>query len=159
MGPSGCGKSTLGMAIGDRLRLPFIEGDDCHPPENIAKMRRGEPLTDADRWPFLDAVGRALAACPDGAVASCSSLKRAYRDRLRAHRPDLLFVLPELPRAVLASRLARRGGHFMPDSLLASQMDELERPAADENAILIDGELGVDEQVDRICECFEIDDF
>ncbi len=139
MGVSGCGKTTLARMLADRLGLRFIEGDDCHPPANVAKMRAGIPLDDADRQPFLDAVARALAAAPGGAVASCSALRRAYRDRIRAIVPDVRFVLPVLDGAALHERLAARAGHFMPPSLLASQLATLEPPQADEDALVLDG--------------------
>jgi carbohydrate kinase (thermoresistant glucokinase family) len=147
MGPSGCGKSTLGAALAARLGVPFIEGDALHPPENLAKMAAGVPLDDADRAPFLDAVGAALAARPEGAVASCSALRRTYRDRLRARAGRVAFVLPLAPRAVLAARLAGRAGHFMPASLLDSQMATLERPGADELACVVDAAAPPDAQV------------
>lgn len=147
MGPSGNGKSALGAVLAARLGLPFIEGDDCHPPANIAKMARGEPLTDADRAPFLDAVAAALASHPGGAVAACSALKRTYRDRLRAALPALTFVLPQVPAEVLQARMASRPGHFMPPSLLASQLATLEPPLADETALLLDGEQSLENLV------------
>lgn len=150
MGPSGNGKSTLGLALAQDLGLPFIEGDDCHPPANIAKMARGEALDDADRAPFLDAVGAALARHPGGAVASCSALRCAYRDRLRQLVPGLVFVLPQLDRATLERRMAGRTGHFMPASLLDSQLAALEPPAADESAVVLDGSLPVTELVARL---------
>lgn len=150
MGPSGNGKSTLGAALADRLALPFIEGDDCHPPANLAKMARGEPLDDADRAPFLAAVGAALAARPGGAVAACSALKRRYRDQLRAAVPQVLFVLPQIDRATLHQRMASRAGHFMPPSLLDSQLAALELPAAGEQALLVDGTLPLPQLLGRI---------
>lgn len=150
MGPSGNGKSALAAALAERLGLPFIEGDDCHPPANLAKMARGEPLDDADRAPFLDAVGAALAAHPHGAVAACSALKRSYRDQLRQAVPQLLFVLPQVDRATLHHRMALRPGHFMPPSLLDSQLATLEQPQADEAALLLDGNLPLDLLVERI---------
>lgn len=150
MGPSGNGKSTLGAALADRLALPFIEGDDCHPPANLAKMARGEPLDDADRAPFLAAVGAALAAHPAGAVAACSALKRRYRDQLRAAVPQVLFVLPQIDRATLHHRMASRAGHFMPPSLLDSQLAALELPAAGEQALLVDGTLPLPQLLGQI---------
>lgn len=147
MGPSGNGKSALGSALAARLGLPFIEGDACHPPANIAKMARGEPLDDADRAPFLDAVGAALAAQPHGAVAACSALKHAYRERLRQLVPGLLFVLPQVPRAELHRRMGARPGHFMPPSLLDSQLAALEPPQAGERIVLLDGTLPLPELV------------
>ena len=141
IGPSGNGKSTLGRAIAERLGWHFIEGDDHHPPGNIARMARGEPLTDEDRAPFLDSIGRALAAS-DGAVAACSALKRSYRDRLvRLAGKPVLFVLPRVPRDELQRRMERRTGHFMPTALLESQLATFEEPAPDENAVIVDGTL------------------
>jgi carbohydrate kinase (thermoresistant glucokinase family) len=150
MGPSGCGKSTLGSVLADALDWQFIEGDDFHPPSNKAKMARGEPLTDADRIPFLDGVGEALARAPGGAVASCSALRRSYRDRLRRHAGSLLFVLPEVPRAELARRLRERPRSFMPPSLLDSQLATLEPPGEDEDAMSIDGTRPVSGEIRRI---------
>lgn len=146
MGPAGCGKSTLGRALADDLRWEFIEGDDFHPAANKAKMAGGEPLTDADRIPFLDGIGKALAGAHDGAVASCSALRRRYRDRLRAHAGRLLFVLPEVPRAELARRLAGRPQHFIA-SLLDSQLATLEPLKDDEEGLEIDGTIPVAEEM------------
>ncbi len=144
MGPSGNGKSTLTRALADQLGWRFIEGDDHHPPANIAKMASGEPLTDTDRAPFLASIGAALA---DGGVASCSALKRAYRDQLRGAAGRVLFVLPQVPPAELARRMASRPGHFMPPALLASQLAALEMPALDERALLLDGTQPVADMV------------
>jgi len=151
MGVSGCGKSTLARALADRLGWRFIEGDALHPPANIAKMAAGIPLDDADRLPFLDNVAEAAAACGDGgAVIACSGLKRAYRDRIRARAGDIMFVLPLLDRDHLLERLERRLGHFMPASLLDSQLATLELPGPDERAVLIDGVAPVEAQVERV---------
>ena len=138
MGPSGNGKTTLGRLLADRLGWQFIEGDDHHPPANLAKMARAEPLDDADRAPFLDSIAAALR---DGhGVAACSALKRAYRERLASVAGgNLLFVLPQVPEAELARRMRERSGHFMPPSLLASQLATLELPGPEEPALLIDG--------------------
>jgi len=145
MGPSGNGKSALGAVLAARLGLPFIEGDDCHPPANLAKMARGQALTDEDRAPFLDAVAAALARHPGGAVAACSALKRAYRAYLRAAVPGVVFILPRVSPQVLRARMTSRPGHFMPPSLLASQIATLEPPMADETAIVLDGEQPLDD--------------
>lgn len=138
MGVAGCGKSTVAQALADRLGLPMIEGDALHPPANVAAMSAGRPLTDADRWPWLDAVGAALAAAPGGAVATCSALKRRYRDRLRAEAGDVLFVHLTGDRDLIAIRMSAREGHFMPLSLLDSQFAALEPPGPDENAVAAD---------------------
>ena len=140
IGPSGNGKSTLGQAISGRLGWRFIEGDDHHPPANIAKMSRGEALTDADRLPFLDSIARTLA---DGeAVAACSALKRTYRERLlRVARLPILFVLPRVSPEELKRRMENRPGHFMPPGLLHSQLATFEPPAQDENCLTLDGML------------------
>jgi gluconokinase len=135
MGVCGCGKTTVGRLLAAGLGLPFVEGDELHPQANVAKMAAGMPLTDEDRAAWLDAVAARLAAAPGGAVASCSALKRRYRDRLRADAPHLRFVHLHGPRALLEQRLSARRGHYMPASLLDSQLQTLEAPAPDERAI------------------------
>lgn len=136
MGVSGCGKSTVGAALADRLGVPYVDGDDLHPPPNIAKMQGGQPLTDADRWPWLDAVARVLVRPP--VVVGCSALRRVYRDRLRAGAGGpVRFVHLAGDRAVLAARMAGRTGHFMPAALLDSQLATLEPPGPDE-ALTVD---------------------
>lgn len=143
MGVSGSGKSTLGAMIVAQLDCPFIEGDAIHALEAIAKMRSGEALTDADRWPWLDRLGAAITEATQAhglVVAACSALRRCYRDRLRAAIPvPTRFVLLDIDRARLATRLARRADHFMPASLLDSQLAALEPPMADELAVVLDG--------------------
>lgn len=138
MGVSGCGKSTVGRLLAQTLGLPFIEGDDLHPPRNVALMASGTPLTDEDRASWLQAVGRALADQPEGAVASCSALRRSYRDRLREAVPGLCFVHLRGARPLLEQRLGQRQGHYMPASLLDSQLRTLESPAADEQVLEFD---------------------
>jgi gluconokinase len=135
MGVSGCGKTTVGHALAQALGWRFIEGDALHPAANVARMAAGIALTDEDRRGWLDAVGRELAeaaARHEGVVASCSALKRRYRDQLRAAEPRLRFVHLHGPREVIEARLALRSGHYMPASLLQSQFDALEPPAEDE---------------------------
>jgi gluconokinase len=148
MGVSGCGKSTLGRALAERLGWAFVEGDDQHPPANIAKMAAGIPLDDADRAPFLANVADAMAAALDhGVVATCSALKYTYRQLIRNRVGTVAFAMPVLDIAALRARTQHRTGHFMPASLLDSQLASLELPGADENAIFVDGAKSVDEQV------------
>ena len=148
MGVSGSGKSTVGAALAQRLRVPFADADDLHPPANIAKMATGIPLDDEDRRPWLERVGRWLAHHPDGGVVSCSALKRSYRAQLRAHARHVLFVHLDGSHDVIARRQASRPGHFMPAALLASQFATLEPLAADEPGAVVD----VDQPVDAIVE-------
>lgn len=135
MGVSGSGKSTVGRDLADALGVPFVDGDGLHPPANVAKMSAGVPLDDDDRAPWLDAIAARLAAGP--VVIACSALKRAYRDRLRAAAPQLRLVFLHGDRATLLPRMARPG-HFMPASLLDSQLATLEAPDPDEHAIELD---------------------
>jgi len=151
MGPSGCGKSTLARALAQALDYQLVEGDELHPPANVRKMQSGQPLDDADRAPWLEAVTAALARNDStGVVATCSALKRRYRDQLRAAAGPLIFVLPLAAREVLAQRLATRAGHFMPSSLLDSQLADFEPLAEVEEGLLIDGASGVASQVEYI---------
>ena len=151
MGVSGSGKSTVGVALAKRLGCAFEEGDDLHPPANIAKMSAGIALDDADRAPWLAAVGRWIAGCGDGwGVVSCSALKRSYRDTLRdAGLASLAFVLLDTDEATLRDRLLHRT-HFMPVSLLDSQLATLERPGADEQALTLAEQGGTANDVDAI---------
>ncbi|MEL6206543.1 MAG: gluconokinase, partial [Pseudomonadota bacterium] len=117
----------------------YIDGDDLHPPANIAKMAAGLPLTDADRWPWLDAVGARLATARGPILVGCSALKRAYRDRIRAHAgAEVIFVHLSGSAGILAARMASRPGHFMPAHLLESQLATLEPLGADERGGVID---------------------
>jgi gluconokinase len=146
MGVSGSGKSTVGAALAQRLRVPFADADDFHPEANIAKMTAGHALNDDDRRPWLDALGVWLADHSDGAVMSCSALKRMYREQLRSHCPAVEFLHLAGTPDVIGRRQASRPGHFMPPSLLASQFETLEPLEADENGIAID----VDQDIDSI---------
>ena len=150
MGVSGSGKTTLGEALRDRLGFRFFDADSFHPPENVAKMAAGIPLDDADRAPWLTRLADLLReetakGAPVG--LACSALRRRYRDRLREGAPDLVFVLLEIDRATIEGRLAGRKGHYMPPSLLDSQLATLESPEADEAVIRVDARQPVDEMV------------
>ena len=129
MGVAGCGKSAVGERIAQSLGLPLVEGDEFHPASNIDKMSRGLPLEDDDRAGWLDRLAAELARHPAGAVLTCSALKRAYRDRLRAAAPGLRFVHLQLTQEEALRRVQSRGGHFYPPSLVASQFEALEDPA------------------------------
>jgi len=148
MGVSGSGKSTVGAALAQRLRVPFSDADDLHPEANIAKMSRGEALDDHDRYPWLERVGAWLAEHPDGGVMSCSALRRKYRDQLRHHAPGTEFVLLAGSREVIERRQASRPGHFMPASLLTSQLATLEPLEPDEGGLVLDVNQSVDEIVE-----------
>jgi gluconokinase len=139
MGVSGSGKSLIGGLFARALGVEFIEGDDYHSPENVARMSAGLPLTDEQRQAWLAAIAARLdAARGAGIVVSCSALKRAYRDVLRGGAADVRFVYLEGTRALLEERLAGRRGHFMPSSLLDSQLATLEPPSPDEQAWVCD---------------------
>jgi gluconokinase len=145
MGVSGSGKSTVGAALAQRLRVPFADADDFHPPANIAKMTAGEALDDTDRRPWLEAIGEWLVAHREsGGVMSCSALKRKYRDQLRQHAHEVEFVHLHGSREVIARRQASRPGHFMPASLLDSQFATLEPLAPDERGQVVDVDQGID---------------
>ena len=150
MGPSGCGKSTLGLALAAKLDRPFIEGDAHHPASNIAKMASGQPLSEPDRKPFLDNVGKAIRRAGTAPVASCSALRMAHRDHLRGYVPALLFVWIDVPAAQLAQRVAARTGHFMPADQLADQIALLEPPTVPEAFIVVDGSLPTSAQVEVV---------
>jgi gluconokinase len=153
MGVSGAGKTTIGKQLAERLHWSFIEGDVLHPPENVAKMRCGQPLTDADRAPWLGAVAGAI----DGwrcrgerGVITCSALKRSYRRQIIGDRRDVRLVYLEGTREFIARRLAARQGHFMPPTLLDSQFATLEPPGLDENPIAVAIDQPLDEIIKRI---------
>jgi gluconokinase len=142
MGVSGSGKSTLALSLAARLGCGFLEGDSFHSPANVEKMRQGIALTDKDRWPWLDRLGAATghAVAKDGVtVAACSALKHSYRERLTAATAaPIVFVLLDAARDELERRLGNRPGHYMPASLLDSQLRTLERPGGDEAALTLD---------------------
>ncbi|MGU3501982.1 gluconokinase [Mycobacterium sp. C31M] len=150
MGVSGSGKSTVGAALAQRLRVPFADADDFHPPANIEKMSAGHPLDDDDRYPWLEAIGDWLAEHREGGVMSCSALKRRYRDQLRRHCGGVEFLHLSGTAEVIGKRQASRPGHFMPASLLKSQFETLEPLGAEENGLVID----VDRDIDSIIESY-----
>ena len=158
MGASGSGKSTVGAALAQRLRVPFEDADDLHPSANIAKMSRGEPLDDSDRYPWLELVGEWLAVHEDGGVMGCSALKRKYRDQIRGIAPTTRFLLLEGSPEVIAARQAARPGHFMPASLLASQFATLEPLAPDEDGIVLDVDQSVDAIVQGYVEAMRLEE-
>lgn len=149
MGVCGCGKTTVGRALAAEMGWRFLDADDFHPEANVARMRAGVPLTDADRWPWLDrlaAESAAINARGEHAVLACSALRQAYRERL-ARGGDVRFVYLKGDRATIAPRLGARAGHYMPASLLDSQLATLEEPA---DAIIVDIRLSIEEQVAAI---------
>ena len=153
MGVSGSGKTTVGERLAHRLGWPFKEGDQLHPRENVARMKAGRPLTDEDRAPWLAAVAAWIDAWRHAGVSgviTCSALKRDYRRVLSEGRPEVRFIYLKGEAALLSQRLAERRGHFMPASLLASQFHDLEPPAADEGAIVVEVDQPVEAQVKSI---------
>lgn len=154
MGVSGCGKSTVGAALAARLGLAYRDGDDLHPAANVEKMRAGQPLGDADRWPWLDRVAAVL---KDEApvIIGCSALRRAYRDRIRSGAGGpVRFVHLSGQRDLIAARMATRAGHYMPLSLLDSQFATLEPPGPDE-ALTIDIDQPLPTLIDSILRSLE----
>lgn len=153
MGVSGCGKSSLGAALATALGLPLIEGDDHHPPANVEKMSRGVALTDADRAGWLATLGRALADAPQGAVLTCSALKRIYREQLRAAAPGLRFVFMAIERSESERRVAARAGageHMFPASLVANQFATLESPVGEAGVLEVDATAPLGQAVARV---------
>ncbi|HEY2644259.1 MAG TPA: gluconokinase [Galbitalea sp.] len=153
MGVSGSGKSTVGTALADRLGWAFQEGDALHPVANVMKMSAGQPLTDDDRLPWLARITEWVDGRLDShenGVITCSALKRSYRDLINRRGAGVEFVYVRVSRADLEQRVTDRAGHFMPPSLLDSQLATLEEPAPDEPAITVDGGADVDTVVDRI---------
>jgi len=158
MGVSGSGKTTVAKALAEQLGWRFQEGDALHPPENVAKMAAGTPLSDADRWPWLTAIAAVIdgwRAAGVSGIVTCSALKRAYRQVLVGDRADVRLVYLAGSKALIAGRMAARTGHFMPAALLDSQLATLEPPGAEEHPIVMD--IGpepaviVAELVRRVC--------
>jgi len=158
MGVSGSGKSTVGGALARHLGWPFAEGDDFHPAANVAKMQSGQPLDDADRKPWLEALAAWIDArlrAGEHGVVTCSALKHAYRDILAKGRPGVVFVYLKGSAETMARHLANRTGHFMPASLLPSQFQALEEPQADERFVAVDAAQPVDAILTEIEACIE----
>ncbi|HEX7684690.1 MAG TPA: gluconokinase [Trinickia sp.] len=152
MGVAGCGKSSVGHAVASRLGGRFIEGDAFHSASSVDKMRRGIGLVDADRWGWLDRLAAELKAAyerGERVVLACSALKRRYRDRLRLGNPSAGFVFLDLPPNEAAKRVSSRNGHFMPDSLVASQFADLESPVAEGRTLRVDATRPLEAIVDQ----------
>jgi gluconokinase len=150
MGVSGSGKTTIGSLLAERLHWRFAEGDSFHPPANVARMRDGIPLTDADRWPWLDAIAAwidAARASGERCVVTCSALKRAYRERLAGGHDNVRFVYLKGEHALVARRMADRKGHYMPVALLQSQFATLEEPSPGEKPLIVSIEAAPEEIV------------
>lgn len=150
MGVSGSGKTTVGQALAERLGAAFEDADDLHSEANIAKMRSGHPLDDADRGPWLQAVGAWLSEHSDGGVIACSALRRTYRDRIQEAAPQTVFLHLSGDPWLLATRVSGRPDHFMPESLIESQLATLEPLQPDEAGMTIDFAMPVDEIVDLV---------
>jgi carbohydrate kinase (thermoresistant glucokinase family) len=148
MGVSGSGKSTIGAALAERLGMPFVDGDALHPLTNLERMQSGLPLRDEDRWPWLAAVGARLAE--GDVVVACSALKRSYRDAILSEAPDTRFIHLTGSHEVLGERMQRRTDHFMPPSLLESQLEALEPLAAHEAGVTVENTGPVDDVVNAI---------
>ena len=145
MGVASCGKTAVGELLAEKLSAHFIEGDRLHPATNVAKMSAGNPLTDEDRWPWLKAIGESLAG-REACVASCSALKRVYRETIaKAAQRPVYFIYLFGSRELLEQRIGARKGHFMPASLLDSQLATLEEPGVDERALRLDLAMPVNE--------------
>jgi gluconokinase len=155
MGVAGSGKTTVGALLAGRLRWPYAEADNFHPQSNVDKMAAGHPLTDEDRRPWLEAIGRWIderRAQNEPGVVSCSGLKRAYRDMLRKGRPEVRTVFLEGSKELIMRRMVARHGHFMKAAMLDSQFADLEEPEADEDVLVISVEATPEEIVDQIIE-------
>ncbi len=150
IGPSGNGKSTFALALARRLGWRFVEGDDHHPDANITKLAKGEPLSEADRQPFLTSIAQTMRECEEGVVVACSALRCSHREHLRRARPNCVFVYPRVSAEELRRRVRERKQHFMSPALLEDQVAIFEIPGADESAITVDGSLPIDEQVGQV---------
>jgi carbohydrate kinase (thermoresistant glucokinase family) len=161
MGVSGCGKSTIGALLAEHLGARFIDGDDLHPESNKDKMAAGTPLSDEDRWPWLDLVGDALTGAPNlvdvfelvkptGTVVACSALKRAFRERILKAAPGTIFIHLHGTPELLATRMKSREGHFMKETMLTSQLETLEFLEADEPGKVFDISSPADDIVRRV---------
>ena len=153
MGVSGSGKTTIAIGLSKKLGWQYQEGDALHPPANVEKMKSGQPLSDADRLPWLHRIAAKIDGWRAGGVSgvvTCSALKRSYRDIIIGTRPEVALVYPKGSKELIAKRMAARHGHFMPTSLLDSQFAILEEPSPDENAIVVDIARTPDEIVDEL---------
>jgi gluconokinase len=153
MGVSGSGKTTVAKSVAEREGWRLVEGDDFHPPANVAKMKSGTPLTDEDRWPWLRAIAReidAIRARGESAIVTSSALKRVYRDILIGDRLDVALVYLKGSRDLIGKRIAARKGHFMPPALLDSQFATLEEPGEDEHPIVVSVDPSPDEIADDV---------
>lgn len=158
MGVAGSGKSTIGELLAERMGVEYADADEFHPPANVAKMSAGEPLTDEDRWPWLEAIARWLAGHEAaGAVVTCSALKRSYRDVLRSGAPDAVFLFLDGSRELMAERVGGRAHHFMPAELVDSQFETLEPPDGDERAIRADAAHTPGDIVDDFVRANQVD--
>jgi gluconokinase len=159
MGVSGSGKTTIATLLAKKLGWVFRDADEFHPPANVAKMKSGVPLTDEDRWPWLEAIARFIdeeLARGTKTIVTCSALKRRYRDIIIDNRKGVRLIYLKGDKALLEKRLAKRHGHFMPSSLLQSQFDALEEPAREENPLTVSVDAIPDEIVDRIMDELEL---
>lgn len=152
MGVSGCGKSTIAAALAKEIAGTYVDGDLLHPAANIQKMSSGIPLTDEDRWPWLDHFATSIAELEGPVVGACSALRRDYRERITRNAGEpVLFVHLAGSKQLISERMAERTGHFMPPALLDSQFATLETPESDENAIGVDISGSTTEIIDLIC--------